>query len=64
MELKGYIEEIIYQNEVNGYTICSIQTEDELITAVRVSSFYKPRRYAKDGPEGLLFIKNMVDNLR
>ena len=34
MELKGSIEEIIYQNEVNGYTICSMQTEEELITAV------------------------------
>ena len=34
MELKGQIEEIIYQNEVNGYTICNIESDGELITAV------------------------------
>lgn len=34
MELKGSIEEIIYQNETNGYTICNMETEDEIITAV------------------------------
>ena len=34
MEIKGSIEDIIYQNETNGYTICEIETEDENITAV------------------------------
>ena len=35
MEIKGQIEDIIFQNEINGYTICTLQTnEDELITAV------------------------------
>lgn len=34
MELKGSVEEIIYQNDANGYTICNIETEDEIITAV------------------------------
>jgi len=34
LELKGSIEDIIYQNEANGYTICEMQTEEERITAV------------------------------
>ena len=35
MQIKGQIDEIIYQNEVNGYTICTIETEEnEIITAV------------------------------
>ncbi len=34
MELKGQIEEIIYQNELNSYTICNIKVDGELITAV------------------------------
>lgn len=34
MEIKGSIEEIIYQNETNGYTICNVETEEEIITAV------------------------------
>lgn len=34
MEIKGSIEEIIYQNDTNGYTICNIKTEEETITAV------------------------------
>ena len=35
LEIKGQIEDIIFQNEINGYTICTLQTnEDELITAV------------------------------
>jgi len=34
MELKGLIDEIIYHNEINGYTVCTIETDDELITAV------------------------------
>ena len=34
MELKGNIEDIIYQNETNGYTICEMNIEEESITAV------------------------------
>ena len=34
MEIKGQIEEIIYQNETNGYTVCELQVEGELVTAV------------------------------
>lgn len=35
LEIKGQIEDIIFQNEINGYTICTLQTEeDEVITAV------------------------------
>ncbi|MBR6033261.1 MAG: hypothetical protein IKP28_00670 [Clostridia bacterium] len=34
MELKGTVEDIIYQNEANGYTICEMETEEERITAV------------------------------
>ncbi len=34
MELEGSVEEIIYQNEINGYTICSFETREEIITAV------------------------------
>lgn len=34
MEIKGQISEIIYQNEVNSYTIAEFETEDELTTIV------------------------------
>ncbi len=34
LEIKGSIEDIIYQNEANGYTICEMETEEENITAV------------------------------
>ncbi len=47
MEIKGTVEEIIYQNEVNSYTICTFQTDEELITTVRISSIYYNRRYFK-----------------
>ena len=47
MEIKGQIEEIIYQNEVNSYTICTFQTDEELITTVRISSNYHNWRYTK-----------------
>ena len=30
MELKGDLTEIIYQNEVNSYTIAVLETEDEV----------------------------------
>jgi len=34
MEIKGEIEDIIYQNEINSYTVCTIASGDDLITAV------------------------------
>ena len=34
MEIKGQVDEFIYQNEVNGYTICTFATQEEIITAV------------------------------
>lgn len=34
MELKGDLTEIIYQNEVNSYTIAVLETEDEEVTVV------------------------------
>ena len=34
MELKGQISEIIYQNEVNSYTIAEFETEESLETIV------------------------------
>ena len=34
MELKGQITDIIYQNEINGYTICELENEQGEITAV------------------------------
>ena len=34
MELRGQVEGIIYQNEVNSYTIANLETETEEITIV------------------------------
>ena len=34
MELEGIIDDIIYQNEVNSYTVAIFQTEQEEITIV------------------------------
>ena len=34
MEIKGEIADIIYQNEINSYTISTFETEDELLTIV------------------------------
>lgn len=45
MEIKGTVEEIIYQNEVNSYTISIFQTEEEVITAVRLFTIYYNWRY-------------------
>ena len=45
MEIKGTVEDIIYQNEVNSYTICTFQTDEELTTAVRIFAIYYNRGY-------------------
>ena len=34
MEIEGQIEEIIYQNEVNGYTVAEILTDGDTLTVV------------------------------
>ena len=34
MEITGEVADIIYQNELNSYTITTFETEDELITVV------------------------------
>ena len=34
MEIKGQISEIIYQNEINSYTVAELETDEELITIV------------------------------
>lgn len=34
MEIQGVVEDIIYQNELNSYTIASFETDDEEITIV------------------------------
>jgi len=34
LEIQGQIEEIIYQNEVNGYTVAELDVDGELLTAV------------------------------
>lgn len=53
MELKGQIEEIIYQNEVNSYTIAILDTEQDLVTIVGYLPFVNLRRlfesYRKNG---------------
>ncbi len=41
MELEGELEEIIYKNEENSYTIATLVTETEVFTVVRLSSIYK-----------------------
>ena len=47
MELKGQVEEIIYQNEVNSYTIAVLSTEQELLTIVGYLPFVNVRRLFK-----------------
>ena len=49
MEIKGQIEEFIYQNEVNSYTIAVFCTdEDEIITIVGYLPFISERRLLKN----------------
>ena len=48
LELKGQIEEFIYQNEANSYTIAVFQTEDsEILTVVGFLPFIAVRRLFK-----------------
>lgn len=34
LEIKGQVEEIVYQNEENGYTVCHLDMDEKLLTAV------------------------------
>ena len=36
LELTGSVEQIIFKNESNGYTVLSLATEDDIITAVGI----------------------------
>ena len=47
MEIKGEVEDIIYQNELNSYTIAVFGAEDEETTVVRLSTICKKRRHTK-----------------
>ena len=39
IKIEGTVEEIIYSNEVNGYTVCDIKKEEDVITAVGFMPF-------------------------
>lgn len=48
-ELEGQVAEIIYRNEINGYTVCIFDLEKAgSITAVRIFAIYRKRRHFKD----------------
>ena len=48
LEIKGQIEEFIYQNEANSYTIAVFETEQqEIITVVGYLPFIAERRLFK-----------------
>ena len=48
MELKGQIEEFIYQNDSNSYSIAVFTTEEqEVITVVGYLPFVSVRRHLK-----------------
>lgn len=34
MEIKGQVEDIVFSNETNGYTVCNLAVEEQLVTAV------------------------------
>ena len=46
LELSGSVEQIIFRNDKNGYTVLELSVEGELVTAVGCSSATKgvPRR--------------------
>lgn len=47
MELKGQVEEIIYQNEVNSYTIAVLSLQEDFVTIVGYLPFVNVRRLSK-----------------
>lgn len=40
MEIQGVLQDIIYQNEINSYTIATFDTNEEELTIVRIPSIY------------------------
>ena len=51
MTLTGEIKEIIYQNEINSYTVAEFETEEGDITIVGYLPFINVRRYFKASRE-------------
>lgn len=47
MEVIGEVSEIIYKNEMNGYTIAILQTEREEVTIVGYLPFVNQGDYLK-----------------
>ena len=45
MKLEGQLEEIIYQNETNSYTIAELSTEEEIFTVVGYLPFINEGDY-------------------
>ena len=39
MEVKGQVESIVFHNEDNGYTVCNLDVDNELVTAVGTLPF-------------------------
>ena len=39
VRISGTVEGIIYANEENGYTVCDVGTDDDLVTAVGVMPY-------------------------
>lgn len=37
--IEGIVEEVVYSNDINGYTVCDIRHEKDLITAVGYMPF-------------------------
>lgn len=47
MEVTGQITDIIYQNEVNSYTIAVLSLQEDLVTIVGYLPFVNVRRLFK-----------------
>ena len=39
IRMSGTVEGIIYSNEENGYTVCDLGTDDDLVTAVGIMPY-------------------------
>ena len=50
VSLEGIVESITFRNEDNGYTVCRIRADKELITAVGVVPYiYEQHEYKVEG---------------
>ncbi len=47
INIEGTIEEIIYANEINGYTVCDVRCETDMVTAVGYMPFLNPGESVK-----------------